>query len=98
MTAAGMLAPDGTAGPVLEGVLARASDPEVWERFEAQLRSTGYCARPVRLQGRVDAVDVATGECRRTYSTDREPDGTLLKACGNRREAVCPSCAHTLPW
>jgi hypothetical protein len=87
--------PELAAGPVLEGVLSRASDPELWERFEAQLRSTGYCSRPLRLHGRVDAVDLATGECRRTYSTDREPDGTLLKACGNRREAVCPSCAHT---
>ena len=30
-----------------------------------------------------------------SYSTDTEPDGTLLKCCGNRREAVCPSCART---
>ena len=30
-----------------------------------------------------------------SYSTDHEPDGTLLKCCGNRREAVCPSCART---
>ena len=30
-----------------------------------------------------------------SYSTEREPDGTLLKCCGNRREAVCPSCART---
>ena len=98
MTAAAICAPAVAVGPVLEGVLARARDPEVWERFEAQMRSTGYCFKPVRLQGRIDAVDVATGECRRTYSTEREPDATLLKACGNRREAVCPSCAHTLPW
>ena len=28
------------------------------------------------------------------WSTDREPDGILRKACGNRREAVCPSCAE----
>ena len=43
-------------------VLARAADPEQWERFERQLRSTGYCRRPVRLRGRVDAIDAATGE------------------------------------
>ena len=76
-------------------MLERAADPEEWERFERQLRSTGYCRRPVRLRGRVDAVDVATGEVVRVYSTEREPDGTLLKCCGNRREAVCPSCAET---
>jgi hypothetical protein len=29
------------------------------------------------------------------YSTDREPDATLLKACGNRRVSVCPSCSAT---
>jgi hypothetical protein len=29
------------------------------------------------------------------YSTDREPDATLLKACGNRRASVCPSCSAT---
>jgi hypothetical protein len=29
------------------------------------------------------------------YSTDREPDATLLKGCGNRRVSVCPSCSAT---
>jgi hypothetical protein len=29
------------------------------------------------------------------YATDREPDATLLKACGNRRALVCPSCSAT---
>jgi len=27
------------------------------------------------------------------YSTDAEPGGVLLTACGNRREAVCPPCS-----
>ena len=49
----------------------------------------------MRLRGQVDAVDLGTGECRTVYSTEPEPDGTLLKCCGNRREAVCPSCAET---
>ena len=80
---------------IVRDVLERAADPEQWERFERQLRSTGYCRRPIRLRGRVDAVDLATGEVRTVYSTDREPDETLLKCCGNRREAVCPSCAQT---
>src|SRR4051794_19831662 len=81
--------------PELEGVLARAADPDEWERFERQLRSNGYCRQPIRLRGRVDSLDVTTGEVVASYSTDREPDGTLLKCCGNRREAVCPSCART---
>src|SRR5829696_6410581 len=83
------------ASGVLGEVLARAADPDMWERFERQLRSTGYCRRPVRLRGRVDSVDVTTGEVAASYSTEHEPDGTLLKCCGNRREAVCPSCART---
>ena len=82
------------AGPVLEGVLARARDPDGWECFHRQLRSSGYCRRPVRLRGQVDVVDVKTGEVRTTFSTANEPDETLLKCCGNRREAVCPSCAE----
>jgi hypothetical protein len=94
MTATAIAAVERPVGPVLEDVLARAADPELWERFERQLRSSGYCRRPVRLSGRVDAIDLTTGECETTYSTEREPDGTLLKCCGNRREAVCPSCAE----
>src|SRR5215208_1881072 len=79
---------------VLSEVLARASDTEQWERFERQLRSAGYCRHPVRLRGQVDGLDVETGEVRTIFSTATEPDETLLKCCGNRREAVCPSCAE----
>src|SRR4051795_5647776 len=84
-----------TDAPTLHEVLKRAADPDEWERFERQLRSNGYCRQPVRLKGRVDSIDSSTGEVVRSYSTEREPDGTLLKCCGNRREAVCPSCART---
>jgi hypothetical protein len=72
-------------------LVERAARPD-FARFEAQLRSSGYCARPVRLQGRIETCDV-NGR-RRVWSTDGEPDGILRKACGNRREAVCPSCAE----
>src|SRR5512132_4339012 len=97
MTAPSVVAADGPIGPVLAQVLQRAADPEQWERLEREMRSTGYCRRPVRLRGQVDAVDVATGESRTVYSTEPEPepDSSLLKCCGNRREAVCPSCAET---
>jgi hypothetical protein len=95
MTAPSVVAADGPIGPVLAQVLARAADPKQWERLERQMRSTGYCRRPVRLRGQVDAVDAATGERRTVYSTQPEPDSSLLKCCGNRREAVCPSCAET---
>src|SRR3954451_20762466 len=87
-----------TAAPpptgVLAEVLARASDADQWARFEHQVRSTGYCRHPVRLRGHVDGIDVDTGEVRTIFSTATEPDETLLTCCGNRREAVCPSCAE----
>src|SRR4051812_24997112 len=87
-----------TAAPPTTGVLAeelaRASDADQWERFERQVRSAGYCLHPARLRGQVDGIDVATGEIRTIFSTATEPDETLLKCCGNRREAVCPQCAE----
>src|SRR4051794_31347690 len=86
---------DADPSAVVAQLLDRAADVEQCERFERQVRATGYCRRPVRLHGQVDAVDLASGECRTVYSTEPEPDGTLLKCCGNRREAVCPSCAET---
>ena len=61
--------------------------------FEAQLRSSGYCSRPVRLQGRIDVCD-GYGRRQQVWTTDGEPDGVLRKACGNRREAVCGPCAE----
>jgi hypothetical protein len=73
---------------LLAGIVERASRPG-FDRFRAQLRSSGYCARPVRLRGHV-----CDGHGHRIWSTDDEPDGVLRKACGNRREAVCPSCAE----
>jgi hypothetical protein len=66
-----------------------------YDRWAEQVAATGYCAHPVRLRGRVDQADPQTGEVRTVYSTDREPDATLLKACGNRRASVCPSCSAT---
>jgi hypothetical protein len=69
----------------------RTARPD-FPRLEAQLRSSGYCARPVRLSGRIETCD-GYGR-RRVWSTDTEPDGVLRKACGNRREAVCPPCAE----
>ncbi len=76
---------------ILDGLIARAARPD-FEAFAAQVRSSNYCVRPVRLRGTIETCD-AHG-LRRVWSTDSEPDGVLRKACGNRREAVCPSCAE----
>src|SRR5215217_4941058 len=84
-------------GEVLPEVIAEAiarAGPS-YDRWMEQVAQTGYCAHPVRLRGQVDQADQQTGEVRRVYSTDREPDATLLKGCGNRRVSVCPSCSAT---
>jgi hypothetical protein len=78
---------------VLQEVIERAGPG--YGRWAAQVAATGYCAHPVRLRGQVEHADAGTGEVRTVYSTDREPDATLLKACGNRRASVCPSCSAT---
>jgi hypothetical protein len=86
MTAATALTPE-----LLGGLVARAARSD-FRAFEAQLRSSGYCARPVRLRGQIETCD-GTGQ-RRVWSTSSEPDDVLRKACGNRREAVCAPCAE----
>ena len=78
---------------MLQEVIDRAGPG--YDRWAEQVAATGYCAHPVRLRGRVDQADPQTGEVRTVYATDREPDATLLKACGNRRASVCPSCSAT---
>jgi hypothetical protein len=86
-----------SVGEVLPGVLQEVIERAGpgYERWAEQVAATGYCAHPVRLRGRVDQLDRATDKRRTVYATDREPDATLLKACGNRRASACPSCSAT---
>jgi hypothetical protein len=80
--------------PLVAALLERAADPRAFLRWQAQVAQTGYCSRPIRLAGQVEAADPVTGEVHVTYSTEHEPDGTLLVACGNRRASRCPSCSE----
>jgi hypothetical protein len=41
---------------LLDGIVARAARPD-FPAFERQLRSSGYCARPVRLRGTIETCD-----------------------------------------
>jgi hypothetical protein len=84
-------------GELLPGVLQEVIDRAGpgYDRWMEQVAQTGYCAHPVRLRGTVEQADAWTGEIRTVYATDREPDNTLLKACGNRRVSVCPYCSAT---
>jgi hypothetical protein len=66
------------------------ADFRAWER---QLAPTGTCSHPIRLTGRIEAIDKATGEVAPVYDTVSEPGGVLHVTCGNRRETVCPACS-----
>jgi hypothetical protein len=91
--AAAPIAPGPEHGP---GPVAPADDAITWadlKAWERQLASTGACSHPIRLRGRIDAIDLATGETAPVYDTSAEPDGVLHVACGNRRESACPSCS-----
>ena len=62
------------------------------------MHSAAGCSQPVRLTGRVRSttVDTRTGQIisEAASSTGDMPDGVVYKACGNRRAAVCASCAE----
>jgi Replication initiator protein, pSAM2 len=84
-------------GELLPGVLGEVVERagHGYERWAELVAQAGYCQHPIRLVGRVEHADRATGEIRTVYDSEREPDGVLLKACGTRRESRCPSCAAT---
>jgi hypothetical protein len=73
--------------------LARAADP-AYRRWADRAAAAGGCANPVRLHTETSRVDPATGELIPVAHLDSY-DAEVHKACGNRRAAVCPSCAET---
>jgi hypothetical protein len=84
-------------GELLPGVVGELVERagHGYARWAELVVQAGYCHHPVRLAGRVEQADRATGEVRTVYDSGREPDGVLLKACGTRWESRCPSCAAT---
>ena len=87
-----MRTPDLEEARVVNGILARLNAPGGYDAFSAQVRGARACRRPVRLKGRITRSN--DKERREVVFDSRElPDGVLLKACGTRRETVCPPCA-----
>ena len=82
---------EGPLPPLVAEVVERAGSD--YRRWAEQVASTGYCSRPIRLRGRVEQVDRATGEIRTVYTTTGEPNDELLVSCGTRRASVCRSCS-----
>lgn len=79
-------------GPELAASILDRAGRDDYGRWAEQVRSSGYCSRPVRLRGTITRTG-PDGQ-RSTYSTDDEPDRVLLIRCGNRRVSVCPSCSY----
>src|SRR3569833_978784 len=79
--------------PDVMAAMQRAALPD-FERFRQMVNATGGCAQPIRLKGGRTTLDAHTGEIIESYSTDNEPTGYLLTACGNRRASRCPACAE----
>lgn len=87
----------GPTGPAPYGqevadIVARLNAPGGYDAFAATVRAARCCRRPVRLQGRITTIDPA-GRRRTVFDSRQLPDGVLLKACGTRRETLCPPCA-----
>ena len=58
-----------------------------YARWRARVEQVGGCLQPIHLTGEFEVNHAATGErlARRA--------GTVFVPCGNRREAVCPTCS-----
>ena len=86
------LGPDPITG---SGPGATADDTTVsWADFRTWEDQLTTCSHPIQLRGRIDAIDLATGELVPVYDSTAEPSGVLHVACGNRRETVCPACSQ----
>ncbi|WNM35122.1 replication initiator protein RepSA [Streptomyces sp. Li-HN-5-11] len=82
-------------GPATLADVLRLAGADGFDRIQEQIRRTGGCTDPIRLQGSTITRDRETGHVLHSYSTDTEPGGVLRVACGNRRASRCPSCAWT---
>jgi hypothetical protein len=78
--------------PRLPEALARLAAPGGYEAFEDQVRGARFCRRPVRLKGSVVQTK-ADGTTQVLFDSAGQPDRVLLKACGTRRQTLCPPCA-----
>ncbi|WP_246076944.1 replication initiator [Actinomadura hallensis] len=91
--------PDPAPAPLISPVAARdmaarynRADFRAWAR---RAHTTGGCAQPIHLRGRVTHLDPLTGTILHHYSTAQEPGGVLRVACKTRRASRCPACADT---
>ncbi|MFF5115592.1 replication initiator [Dactylosporangium aurantiacum] len=79
---------------IRDQAIARAARPD-YPAWVSHVRAASGCTRPVRLAGTMTTIEAATGRLLDSVDTAHMPDGVIYKACGNRRESVCPSCSET---
>ncbi|HUC23933.1 MAG TPA: replication initiator [Streptosporangiaceae bacterium] len=96
-----MTDPGGAAAPIVP-------EPHPGSGPVATADDVTTCAHPIRLTGRITAIDRATGQTAdmfRTWTEYQVPaapgftetvrsDSPLYVDCGNRREEVCPHCSR----
>jgi hypothetical protein len=73
---------------VLQEVVQRAGHG--YERWAELVAQAGYCHHPIRLHGRVEHADPATGEVHEAYDSEAEPDGVLLKPAAPAASPAAP--------
>jgi hypothetical protein len=86
------MAGDLLSDPRLPEALARLAAPGGYQAFEAQVIGARFCRRPVRLKGSV-VQTLSDGTSQVLFDSAGQPDRVLLKACGTRRQTLCPPCA-----
>jgi len=73
------------------------TDPDVFAWLD-HIQPAAGCTHPIRLVGTSYTVERTGPDSARILDarpTEDMPDGVIYKPCGNRRAAVCPSCAQT---
>jgi len=78
-------------GSALAEILARGEDAAA---IQDQARQVGGCEQPIRLRGRIDALDRQTGELEPYWSSEGMPDGVVHTRCNNRRASRCEPCSR----
>ena len=66
---------------------------EDFHEWMNHVAAASACRHPIRLEGQIH-VNNPAGEHIGTFDTADMPDGAIYTPCGNRRAAVCPSCAE----
>ncbi|MGH8900059.1 MAG: replication initiator [Egibacteraceae bacterium] len=78
-------------GQALADILEHGEDARA---IQDQARQVGGCEHPIRLRGRIDTVDRATGELEQRWSTETMADGVVHTRCNNRRASRCEPCSR----